>query len=289
MANASVGANRPCFRSQTPFAASQTITLTPLPYMVLQPIHAVSHSAPASTDIPPTADDLFALSLSLLTTLTAHSSPPPPTSYTSPPQSYLFDSLESNLGPTANQLISRLHRAATFLYGGSNRKAGARDWSLKSVVNGVMGKMAQLGGRASLSGKAGDEAGWRERVKVLGAGGVLSESEVREGMSEVLQLARRATEMGSAEALVLVGDLHLVRQRFGLLQHTTLKADQSFDSLCSPDILPFRPTQRWRCRRTRRPQNGPDRLKRSTSWASCTALILTTPSQAKKARGTREA
>lgn len=60
--------------------------------------------------------------------------------------------------------------------------------------------------------------GWRGKLEAMnglkGGSAILDEDEVEQAMEDVLRLARQAAESGSAEAWILLGDLHLVRSPF---------------------------------------------------------------------------
>ncbi|BGP12880.1 hypothetical protein JCM10213_005166 [Rhodosporidiobolus nylandii] len=172
------------------------------------------------------AASLYSLSLSLLDTLTAHSLPSSPSPDPLAPQptasstSFYLDSLESRLEGTATGAVLRVVRkGAGYLYSGDEakrKKKGGRDWSVGGVVRALSGAVKSFAvdkPRAVVrtSGRQKDVGGWKERLRSSGLKGgvVLDEDETREGMLEVVELARQAGEKGSAEAWLLLGDLYL--------------------------------------------------------------------------------
>ncbi|BGP36845.1 ERAD-associated protein [Rhodotorula kratochvilovae] len=185
-----------------------------------------SSSADSSDPPPPSSEaaDLYALALSLLDTLTAHSPPPPPTPYSPhlvPLAASPLDALEHRLAGTyTGRAFSAVRRRAAALYAGSTqrRPAGARDYSVRGAVRALKAaveafardKVPAVGGRARRTGEKGGK-GWKVRLAgaALKGGVVLDPEETAEGMREVLQLAQEAGEKGSAEAYVLLGDLLL--------------------------------------------------------------------------------
>ncbi|GAA6001639.1 hypothetical protein JCM10207_002243 [Rhodosporidiobolus poonsookiae] len=183
--------------------------------------------------------DLYALSLSLLDTLTAHSLPASPAPYPAALQptvsstTFFLDSLESRLeGTTTGSVLHNVRRGVQYLYAGNDarRKAkGGRDLSVRGAVKALKGAVqafavdkprAVAARRKATGGKGGE--GWKERLHKAGLKGgvVLDEEETAEGMQEVLSLARQAGERGSAEAWLLLGALHLTG-------HLTLPANTS--------------------------------------------------------------
>lgn len=203
--------------------APRNLQLTP----IAAQINTLLAISTTSSNFRPTQSpsDLYALSLSLLTTLTSHASPPPPTTYTPllQPSSYtpFLDLLESNLGSTAGQTIRAVRKAVGYVYGGSNAKSaagGGRDWSVRGAVNSLKRALTDFAplptSKKMRGGRVKGEKGWREKLASMGTNGVLAKEEVEEGMKEVLKLARDAGEKGSAEAWVLLGDLYLVSRLF---------------------------------------------------------------------------
>lgn len=213
------------------------------------------------------ADDLYALALSLLDTLTAHAPPAPPTPYsphlvptssTSP-----LDALEARLAGTyTGRALSAVRARASALYAGSThrRAPGARDYSVRGAVRALQGAIESFaldkaplkGTRRAAAAAAGGAAGgkgargWKERLAsaALKGGVVLEADEVAEGMREVLELARKAGEMGSAQGFVLVGDLYLVRRSFlPQLAHVVLLADGPLSLADRPPLGPGRRRQ----------------------------------------------
>ncbi|GAA5916071.1 hypothetical protein JCM6882_008305 [Rhodosporidiobolus microsporus] len=195
-------------------------------------------SEPSHTAL--SASDLYSLSLSLLDTVTAHSFPAPANRY--PPAlqpstssaSFYLDSLESRLsGTTTGTVLRTFRRGVSSLYAGdaSKRKAkGGRDWSVRGAVTALKGAVDRfardrprvVSTSKGRRGKGGAATGWKERLRKSGLKGgvVLDEEETREGMLEVLDLARQAGEKGSVDAWLLLGDLHLTG-------HLTLPANTS--------------------------------------------------------------
>ncbi|GAA5897484.1 hypothetical protein JCM8208_003284 [Rhodotorula glutinis] len=195
------------------------------------PLAPASATAQPASTAPPQAqaDDLYALALSLLDTLTAHSPPSPPTPYSphlvQTSSSSSLDALESRLAGTyTGRALSAIRTRLGALYAGSKhrRAPGARDYSVRGAVRALQGAIERFaldkvsvagGGRAAKGGNkaAGSERGWKERLAAaqLKGGVVLEADEVAEGMREVLELAGRAGDLGSAKGYVLVGDLYL--------------------------------------------------------------------------------
>ncbi|GAA5994789.1 ubiquitin ligase complex subunit HRD3 [Rhodotorula paludigena] len=167
-------------------------------------------------------EDLFQLSLSLLGELTAHAPPPPPTPYsphlvstTSP-----LDDLEARLEGTVTGSVFRAVRSRVgALYGGKRKPAGGRDYSVRGAVQALRGavesfavdKVARVGNNKGPRGASPDGKGWKERLAgaKLKEAVVLEPQEVKEGLREVVELAREAADKGSVEALEFLGDLHL--------------------------------------------------------------------------------
>ncbi|GAA6051264.1 hypothetical protein JCM3770_006785 [Rhodotorula araucariae] len=170
------------------------------------------------------AGDLYALALSLLDSLTAHSLPPPPTPY-SPhlvaPAASPLDALEHRLAGTyTGRAFSAVRRRATALYAGSTarRPPGARDYSVRGAVRALrsaveafaLDKVPAVAAKARRAGEKGAK-GWKDRLAgaALKSGIVLDPDETAEGMREVVRMAEEAGEKGSPEAYVLLGDLYL--------------------------------------------------------------------------------
>ncbi|BGP21780.1 ubiquitin-protein ligase Sel1/Ubx2 [Rhodotorula toruloides] len=167
--------------------------------------------------------DTYALAVSLLDTLTSHSPPPPPSSY-SPDIATLDDHFSAQIEPILQRSsVGRFALRVGRLYTGDaakRRVQGWRDWSVKGAITALKGAIERFavdrtarGGKASSSGRR-DEKGWKDRLEnaVLRGGIVLEREEIEEGMDEVTKLLQRAGERGSAAAWVLLGDLRLTGQ-----------------------------------------------------------------------------
>lgn len=184
------------------------------------------HFTSESTKQQVSASDLYHLAVSLLDSLTAHSSPAPPSSYTPllRQSSYtpFLDYLEGHLGATTGSALRASRSALSCLYAGSDSKrrkaspSGGRDWSVRGAVNGLKRLVTDYAAlsKPARAGRHRGPNGWRAKLEAasgLRAGDVvLDDGEVKEAMAEVTRLARQAAEAGSAEAWVLLGDLHLV-------------------------------------------------------------------------------
>ena len=168
---------------------------------------------------------------SLLASITSHAPTQPPTTFTphqasAPSHEPLLDSLESALGPVGARLIQSLRRAIGFLYGGGGAPKRGRDWSLRGTALRLRTLLKVLFGAPAVDGRkpgtfktpstVGRITRWKDGL--FGAG-VLPEDEVREGMGEVIRLARDAAEKGVPEAWLLLGDLYLVRYIAILIRH----------------------------------------------------------------------
>lgn len=174
-----------------------------------------------SNKAAPSASDLYHLSVSLLTSLTSHAPPPPPTAFTplrhSSSSTPLLDALEAKLGRTGGSAV-RAARTVVNLVSGRSKARKGRDLS----VTGVLGTLRNVVvdhsplGKVAKKVKAGRKGaeGWRQKLETVsrskGSSAALDESETEQAMEEVLRLARQAADSGSAEAWVLLGDLHLV-------------------------------------------------------------------------------
>ncbi|GAA6059101.1 hypothetical protein JCM10212_002072 [Sporobolomyces blumeae] len=170
------------------------------------------------------ASDLYALALSLLDSLTAHSAPNPQTPYLpylSTPAASVLDDLEDWLGPSSlpSRTLRTVRTYTERLYAGKPKRAerAGRDWSVRGVVVGMKRAVETFtkdkamvvvnGGRA----RKRNPKLWRDRLQEapLKGGIVLNDDETREGMLEVVRLVTLAAEKGNGDAWVLLGDLHL--------------------------------------------------------------------------------
>ncbi|GAA5849904.1 hypothetical protein JCM8547_000949 [Rhodosporidiobolus lusitaniae] len=200
------------------------------------------------------ASDLYALSLSLLDTVTSHTvlpillsssaSYPPALQPSSSSITFYLDVLESRLdGTQTGRLLRGVRKGASYLYTGSTggaNEGGSRkkkDWSVRGAVKALQGAVKAFAVDPSVVGKvvglssSGRKSkdggkGWKERLKssALKGGVVLDEEETAEGMREVVELAREAGEKGSPEAWVMLGDLYLTGH-LTLLPNTSAALD----------------------------------------------------------------
>lgn len=279
-------------RVQSPSALGQLTLCTSV-----QPVKQLVFSS-TSSKATPSPSDLYHLSVSLLASLTSHAAPPPPTSFTpflQPSSSTpLLDLLESKLGPTSSSAVRAVRSSVGYLYGGASARGavqGGRDWSVKGAVNGVTSLVLDYvtpSKRQTRKAASGAE-GWRSKLEALGGlkggSGMLDEAEVEEGMEEVVSLAYRAAEAGSAEAWVLLANLHLVScsSRRNITIQLTSLAHHRRDTSASVPIPPppSKPTPK-------RPKDGA-RPKLSTSSAFSTAATLEKRSTGSRAQESKEA
>lgn len=228
----------------------------------------------------PSPADIFSQATSLLASLTTHAPSPPPTTFTPhqagpPSHEPLLDALESSLGPIGASLVRSLRRAVGFLYGGAGGQKRGRDWSVRGTALRLRALLKVLFGTPAVEQRkpgahktpstGGRITRWKDGL--FGAG-VLPDDEVREGMDEVVRLAKEAAHRGVPEAWLLLGDLYLV----------SFSAASVLDRLaCSPAASRrpatsrSPPTHNSHSRRTQKPPSRADFPRRSTSSAFSTA------------------
>ena len=195
-------------------------------------------STESSSHPPPSASDSYHLAVSLLDSITAHSSPLTPATHATqqstvqiPSQSRIYNWIESRLGSNTAKVVGTTKSALSYLYAGSDSSRrqrsdkNKRDWSLRSAVTGfkkLVTNYAALSRQAIPGRTRQSPKGWQAKLEAasgLRAGDVvLEESEVDEAMQQVVRLARQAAEAGSPEAWVLLGDLHMVSSQLELCQ-----------------------------------------------------------------------
>ncbi|GAA5980248.1 hypothetical protein JCM10908_001587 [Rhodotorula pacifica] len=184
------------------------------------------------------ANDLYQLALSLLDSLTAHSPLPPPTPYSFhlAANASGFDRIQARLdGKVTGSVLKRARKVAGAVAstGGSllGRKQQQHHRSDTTTVQYLIERLKyaieQLGARSGTAGRAqkassggaraggkereGKLSGWKEKLQASALKGdvVLTWGEVQEAWTEVLALAEEAAAAGSAEALLLLGDIYL--------------------------------------------------------------------------------